>query len=186
MLAVAMLLGAVPLLSACAVLQRGPVGNSAVPQPARSVELDRYLGQWFELARYDAGFQRDCDAVTADYSRRDDGNISVVNRCRRGGVNGRESVAQGRARIVADSQGARLRVSFFGPFWGDYWVLDRAEDYSWAIVGEPSGRYLWILARRADGGDAEYQRLVERARGLGYDTALLRRTRHAGGYNPAD
>ncbi len=163
-------------LGGCATLQRGPVGNSAVAQPARSVDIERYLGRWYELARYEAGFQRGCEAVTADYSRRDNGEIRVINSCRQDSVTGRERQSEGRARIVDTATGAKLQVSFFGPFWGDYWVLDRAEDYSWAIVGEPSGRYLWLLHRQRTPPPTDVAALVARAGGLGYNLALLRYT----------
>lgn len=162
-------------LSGCAtVFSKHPVGNSAVPQPAKSVELSRYLGKWYELARYEQGFQKDCEGVTADYALREDGMISVLNRCRK--PDGKISDAKGRAKIVDPATNAKLKVSFFGPFFGDYWVLDRADDYSWAIVGEPSGRYLWILSRDSNPGQARLDKLIGRARALGYDTSMLRIT----------
>lgn len=164
------------LLGGCAALfDKHSVGNRAVPQPARSVEIQRYLGRWYELARYEQGFQKDCESVTADYSLRDDGKIRVINRCVK--PDGRQKAATGRAKIVDAATSAKLKVSFFGPFYGDYWVLDRAEDYSWAIVGEPSGRYLWILSREATPGEARVNELIARAGALGYDTSMLRRTR---------
>jgi apolipoprotein D and lipocalin family protein len=166
------------MLSACAALQRGPVGNATVPQPARSVDIDRYLGRWYELARYEAGFQRGCEAVTADYSRRDDGLIRVINSCRQDSVTGRERQSEGRARIVDTATGAKLQVSFFGPFWGDYWVLDRDENYRWSIVGEPSGRYLWLLHRDPNLPATERAAIQARAAALGYDLSLLRHTQH--------
>jgi apolipoprotein D and lipocalin family protein len=163
-------------LSACAtLLSRHPVGNRAVPEPAKSVDLQRYLGRWYEIARYEQGFQKGCQGVTADYSLRPDGSISVVNRCRKPG--GKISEARGRAKIVDRATNAKLKVSFFGPFFGDYWVLDHADDYSWSIVGEGSGRYLWLLHRRATPAEAEVRKLIDRARDLGYDTSMLRRTR---------
>jgi apolipoprotein D and lipocalin family protein len=162
-------------LSACSVLgSRHPVGNPSVPPPAKRVEVDRYLGRWFEIARYEQSFQKGCEAVTADYSLRPDGSIEVVNRCREPDGTFRE--ARGRAKVVSQS-GAKLKVSFFGPFYGDYWVLDRAEDYGWSIVGEPSGRYLWILTRNASPAAQEVDNLVGRARSLGYDTSMLIYTR---------
>ena len=170
------LFGLVSLLPACATLQKGPVGNAAVPQPAKAVDVDRYLGRWFELARYEAGFQKDCEAVTAEYSLSAPGQIKVVNSCRKGGLDGKADVAIGKAKIVEGSNSAKLRVSFFGPFYGDYWVLDRAEDYSWAIIGEPSGRYLWLLNRQARPGDAAFAKMKARAAELGYDTSMLRVT----------
>jgi apolipoprotein D and lipocalin family protein len=163
-------------LSACAtLLSRHPVGNRAVPEPAKSVDLQRYLGRWYEIARYEQGFQKGCEGVTADYALRPDGSISVINRCRKPG--GKTSEARGRAKIVDRATNAKLKVSFFGPFYGDYWVLDRGDDYQWAIVGEPSGRYLWLLNRKAVPGKADVDRLIDRAAALGYDTSMLLRTR---------
>lgn len=163
------------VLAGCAALgAKHPVGNAAVPQPAKAVELSRYLGRWYEIARYEQGFQKDCEGVTADYALRADGGIDVLNRCRK--PDGRISNARGRAKIVDAATNAKLKVSFFGPFFGDYWVLDHADDYSWSIVGEPSGRYLRLLSREARPGEARVTELVERARTLGYDTAMLRMT----------
>lgn len=175
-LAIAALLAAGTLLAGCAALgPKHPVGNAAVPQPAKSVELNRYLGRWYELARYEQGFQKDCDSVTADYSLREDGNIEVLNACVK--PDGKRTDAKGKAKIVDTATNAKLKVSFFGPFYGDYWVLDHAEDYSWSIVGEPSGRYLWLLSREATPGKERLDALIARARALGYDTAMLRITK---------
>lgn len=165
-------------LAACASMTAGPVGNSAVPQPAKPVDLKRYAGLWYELARYENRFERDCEAVTAEYRRRPDGMIEVLNRCRKGAVGGPLKVARGRAKVVEGSQDAKLRVSFFGPFFGDYWVLDHADDYSWSIVGEPSGRYLWILTRQAKPDTATRDILQAWVQALGYDPALIRQTAH--------
>lgn len=165
---------ALALVGCAAVFDKHVVGNRAVPQPAKSVELSRYLGRWFELARYEQGFQKDCDGVTADYSLRSDGMIRVVNSCRK--PDGKLKDAVGRAKVVDTATNAKLKVSFFGPFFGDYWVLDRADDYSWAIVGDGSGRYLWLLSREASPGEANVQALINRSGALGYDTAMLRRT----------
>ncbi len=163
------------LLGGCAALgPKHPIGNSAVPQPARAVDLERYLGRWYELARYEQGFQKDCEGVSADYARRDDGQISVLNACRK--PDGKLKQAKGRAKVVDSATNAKLKVSFFGPFYGDYWVLDHAEDYSWSIVGEPSGRYLWLLSREANPTAAQRDALIARAGALGYDTSMLRIT----------
>lgn len=162
-------------LAACATLQRGPVGNSAVPEPAKAVDLNRYAGLWYEIGRYENGFERDCEGVTARYTVRDDGLVGVQNTCRQGGVAGEERTAEGKAKVVENSGNAKLKVSFFGPFYfGDYWVLDRAEDYSWSIVGEPSGRYLWLLSRTAEPSAEVRAVIMNRTRELGYDLSLLR------------
>ncbi|MGQ2990905.1 MAG: lipocalin family protein [Brevundimonas sp.] len=164
-------------MTACATFQRGPVGNTAVPQPARSVDLTRYAGRWYEIGRYEAGFQRGCEAVTATYALRDDGLVGVVNTCRQDGLNGELRTVEGRAKVVEGSGGAKLKVSFFGPFYlGDYWVLDHAEDYSWSIVGEPSGRYLWLLSRAPRPSPQVRETIMNRASALGYDLSILRPT----------
>jgi apolipoprotein D and lipocalin family protein len=171
------IIAALLMLAGCAGAP-GPVGNQAVPQPAKPVEISRYLGTWHEYGRYEAPFQRGCESVTADYSQRPDGMIRVVNRCRQGSVTGKAKLATGRAKIVAGSNNAKLKVSFFGPFFADYWVLDRDEAYRWAIVGEPSGRYLWMLTRDAKPDAAMRAAIEARARAMGYDWGLVRLTQH--------
>ncbi|TKW61379.1 MAG: lipocalin family protein [Blastochloris viridis] len=167
---------AATLLAGCSIA--GPVGNASVPDPTKQVELNKYLGRWYELARYENRFEKDCEAVTADYSLREDGEVKVVNTCGEGSVNGKVTTAEGRAKIVEDSGNAKLKVSFFGPFYGDYWVLDHAPDYSWSIVGEPSGRYFWILSRTAKPSPQTRILLTEKAKALGYDVTILRWTQH--------
>jgi apolipoprotein D and lipocalin family protein len=154
-----LLAGTAGFLVGCATAR--PCGNRAVPEPAKPVDLTRYLGKWYEMARYEAGFEKDCEAATAEYALRPDGLVSVVN-----------------ARIVPDSGNAKLKVSFFGPFFvGNYWVMDHADDYGWTIVGEPTGKYLWILTRDPTPDQAEKDALVARVAALGYDTGMLRFTR---------
>jgi apolipoprotein D and lipocalin family protein len=165
-------------LVACAIGLRRKAGNARVPEPAKSVDLDRYAGHWYEFARYDNHFERGRDYVTADYAKRDDGLISVINTGREGAL-GPRRVARGKARVTPESHNAKLKVSFFGPFYvGDYWVLDHADDYHWSIVGEPSGTYLWILTRDAKPSGELQHALLERVRALGYDLSMLRRTQH--------
>lgn len=160
------------LLGACVA---GPSGNPSPPQPAKSVELDRYLGRWYEVARYDMRFEKGCEGVTAEYSKRPDGLIRVLNTCHQGAVDGPVKSSEGKAKVVDTATNAKLQVSFFGPFWGDYWVLDHADDYSWSVVGEGSGRYLWLLSRQRP-TDADRAALTARAKALGYDVTLLRPT----------
>jgi apolipoprotein D and lipocalin family protein len=169
---------AVLMLCACGSTSAGPVGNAAVPEPAKPVDLKRYAGVWYEIGRYEASFQRGCEAVTADYRLEDDGTVKVVNTCRKGALDGPLKVANGRAKVVEGSRNAKLKVSFFGPFYGDYWVLDHADDYSWSIVGEPSGRYLWFLTRTANPSAATRAILTDRARELGYNLDRVRPTQH--------
>lgn len=163
-------------LAGCSTLSRGPVGNRAVPQPVKAVDLERYSGRWYEIARYETSFERGCEGVTADYRLLENGGVEVINRCRKGSPAGPLKVAKGRAKVVLGSGNAKLKVSFFGPFFGDYWVLDHADDYAWSIVGEPSGRYLWLLSRTAQPAPAIRKVIDDRVRELGYDTSLIRET----------
>ena len=115
------------LLAACA----SPPVNRDASAPLETVaKLDtaRYLGRWYEIARFPNRFEKNCEGVTADYAMRDDGLISVINTCREGAPDGKEKAAKGRARIVDATTNAKLEVSFFGPFWGDYWVIGLADD----------------------------------------------------------
>lgn len=134
------------------------------PLTAEPIEQDRYLGLWHEQARLPNAFERGCVRATAEYALRDDGMISVRNTCFED--DGEERRAIGRARVVGEG---KLKVSFFGPFWADYWVLDRADDYSWSIVGEPRGRYLWLLTRAETLTPAERSAFEQRITALGFD-----------------
>lgn len=161
-------------LAACA---GGPVGNSDVPEPAKSVDLQRYSGLWYEFARYENRFEQDCEAVTAQYAPSPDGTIAVKNSCREATIDGPLKVSEGQARPAGDPKGAKLKVSFFGPaLMTNYWVLDRGDDYGWAIVGEGSGRFLWILTREPQPSAERRVELIARAKSLGYDTDMLRYT----------
>ncbi|MCK0127447.1 lipocalin family protein [Erythrobacter sp. F6033] len=170
-------------LAAC-VGSPGPVGNVAVPEPAKPVALPAYLGTWYEYGRYEAPFQKGCEGVTAQYSLREtsgDAKIRVINSCYKDGLDGEFDQSTGKAKVVDGSDGAKLKVSFFGPFYGDYWVLDRGEpnedgEYPWSIVGEPSGRYLWMLTRESRPSAELRGALEARVRELGYDWSLVRFT----------
>jgi apolipoprotein D and lipocalin family protein len=151
-------------------------------QVVPSVDLDRYAGRWYEIARLPNRFQRECDSgTTATYTLRPDGRITVVNECRTAG--GRTKSAKGTAR-VASRQGpnTKLKVTFFWPFSGDYWVIDLDPDYRWAVVGEPRRKYLWVLAREPRLAEAEYARILERAKRQGYNLEALIKTKQAVGY----
>lgn len=148
-------------------------------ETVKSVDLDRYLGRWYEIARYPNRFQRDCAGeVTATYSRREDGDIEVDNACLRS--DGSVDRAMGIARVADPSTNAKLEVLFaptiiaFLPFvWGDYWVIDLAPDYSYAVVGEPSREFLWILSRSPSLDESVLRRIRERLPAAGYDPARL-------------
>lgn len=158
----------------------GPVGNHDVPEPVKSVNLNRYLGRWYEQYRYEAPFQRGMEAVSADYALKPDGTVRVDNQARKGHIDGPFKEAVGKAKVVDTETNAKLKVSFFGPFWGDYWVLDHCDEYRWSIVGEPSGRFLWILTRDQNPAPALLAMLETKVRDMGYDWTLIRRTKQPG------
>jgi apolipoprotein D and lipocalin family protein len=163
-------------LSAC-VLPPDRLEGDAPPPVVQSIDLERYAGRWFEIARYDVSFQRGCEGVTAQYRPLEDGEIEVINACRKGGLDGETDTITGRARVVDGSNGAKLKVSFFGPFFlGDYWVIDLAEDYGWAVVSEPRGRFLWILSRTPQMDEAILADRLTWLTAQGYDTDALRYT----------
>lgn len=141
-----------------------------------SVDLGRYMGRWFEIARYPAWFQRKCAKnTTAEYALRPNGTVSVENRCTT--AEGRVNVARGTARIADPATRAKLKVKFslFMPA-GDYWIVDLDPGYAWAVVGEPRRRYLWILARRPVLDEPTFQGICERLRTWHYDPQRLIRT----------
>jgi apolipoprotein D and lipocalin family protein len=144
--------------------------------PVAQVDLQRYLGKWYELARFPNGFEENCEGVTAEYAVRRDGRIDVVNTCRDGSASGKPKVANGIARIVDTSSNAKLKVHFGVPFEGDYWVLERADDYAWSLVGEPEGRYLWILSRTPTVSPAVRDDLLKRLAARGYAVDQLKWT----------
>ena len=145
-------------------------------QTVAHVDVSRYLGTWYEIASFPQSFQRGCTATTATYTLRADGEIDVLNRCRKDSVDGDEKSALGRARVIDPSTNAKLEVSFFRPFWGDYWIIDLSDDYSYAVVGHPGRDYLWILARSPTMADATYQDIVTRLQSVGYETSRLIKT----------
>ncbi len=145
-------------------------------ETVKQVDLERYLGTWYEIASFPQSFQKGCTATTATYSARPDGEIDVLNRCRKDRLDGEEKTAHGRARVVDAATGAKLEVSFFRPFWGDYWIVDLGPNYEYAVVGHPGRDYLWILSRAPSMDAAVYLAIVTRLEQQGYDTSRLEKT----------
>jgi len=166
-LALALLAG---LLPAC----------STLPPPATvaSVDLARYAGEWYEIEAFPTWFQRGCTGARATYTPQDDGTIRVVNSCQRGD---RSVSITGTARPVAGSNNSKLKVRFFWPLTGDYWILDLDPSYRWAAVGHPNRNYLWILAREPQLDPAVLTRLRNRLAAQGYDINRLRPSRPGAG-----
>jgi apolipoprotein D and lipocalin family protein len=150
--------------------------NLPVLPTVQHVDLARYVGTWYEIASFPQRFQRGCTATKATYTSRADGDIDVLNRCRKGSLDGKEDSAKGRARVVDRTTNAKLEVSFFRPFWGDYWIVDLGQNYEYAVVGHPSRDYLWILSRTPTMDPPVYDAIVARLQGHGYEVERLQRT----------
>jgi apolipoprotein D and lipocalin family protein len=145
-----------------------------------SVDLQRYLGKWYEIASYPAWFQKGCTGSTAEYSLLADGKIQVVNRCRKNSLDGPLKESKGKAEVADTVTNAKLKVWFFWPFKGNYWIIELDDDYQYAVVGEPSRKYLWVLSRTPTMDEAVYQRILARLPQKGYDPAKLRKTAQVG------
>ena len=167
-----------PLL-ALLVLATG-CGGPTVPdgiEPVRGFDVDRYMGRWYEIARLDHRFERGLEQVTAHYTRRPDGTVEVVNR----GFDTQKErwrEARGKARFVGSPDVGALEVSFFGPFYGGYNIVEIDDAYEHVLISGPNRDYLWILARTPQADPATVDRLVARAASLGFDTDALLRVRH--------
>lgn len=164
------------LMAATLFCAMAPVESSTAPlNTVDQVDLKRYLGTWYEIARYPNRFQRDCHSDTAaQYTLRKDGKIQVLNSCRQ--ADGKIKAARGKAKVVDKNTNAKLKVTFFWPFYGDYWIIGLGRDYGYAIVGEPKRKYLWILSRSPEMDEQTFAEAVEKVRAAGYDPGKLIRT----------
>ena len=140
-------------------------------QTVEKVDLERYLGTWYEIARYEHFFEKDCKNVSANYSIMDEETIKVINKCTKIQTNEKKE-AMGRAYAI-DETNSKLKVSFFRPFYGDYWVLILDENYEYAVVGTPNREYLWILARDKKLPLKIQNDILEKLPSLGFDISKL-------------
>lgn len=160
-----------------AVVTFGLAGGCGAVYPpldvVANVDLDRYAGKWYEIARYPNSFERGCVGVTADYTPQDDGRIDVVNTCFDATLDGPVSSIRGTARVVDTTSNAKLKVTFFWPFEGDYWIIDLDEEYRYAVVGDPGRTFLWILSRTPQMDEDTYAGLIDSLPAFGYDPGRL-------------
>jgi apolipoprotein D and lipocalin family protein len=140
-----------------------------------SVDLGKYVGRWYEIARLPNRFENKCvSSVTATYTLRPDGNIDVLNECKK--ASGELKKAKGKAKVVDKESNAKLKVTFFWPFYGDYWILHLGANYEYAVVGDESRKYLWILSRTPQIDDPLYQKLLAKMANEGFDTSRIIKT----------
>lgn len=157
------------LCGLCATAMGQKIDNSTVT----TLDLDRYLGQWYEIARYDHSFERGLVGCKAEYSMRDDGKIKVLNSGYLNTLDGTYKESTGKAKAKKDGNAGQLQVSFFGPFYSDYNIMELAPDYSYSVVGSSSPKYLWILSRSPQLTTATKEKILRNLRQRGYDTTKL-------------
>ena len=150
--------------------------RSQAPETVGFVDLEKYAGLWYEYASFPARFQKGCSNTTAEYKISPKGYVIVINKCTR--EKDRTGI-EGKAFVVPNSGNAKLKVQFFWPFRGDYWILELAEDYSWAAVGSPKRNYLWILSRTPVMNENLYNEITSRAATKGFDITKLQKTYHS-------
>lgn len=154
-----------------------PLQAQSTPETVPFVDVEQYLGTWYEIASIPKIFQLGCTATTAEYSLKDNGKIEVVNSCRLFTPRGFPITLKGEARVVDEETNSKLAVKFFGSNEGDYWIFDLAEDYSYVMVGAPDFDSLWILSRERTLDSQIVEELKAKAEGLGFDTSRLKSTR---------
>ena len=139
----------------------------------KNLDIEKYLGTWYEIARFDHRFERGLVGVTANYSLREDGKIKVTNSGFKNTLDGEQSEAVGKAKIPDPDIPSKLKVSFFWFFYGDYYVLELDEDYQWALIGSSSDKYLWMLSRSPQMEEGLYEKLISKLKERGYDVSNL-------------
>lgn len=167
-------------LAACVAGPSGRATDAPPLEAVASVDVPRYMGLWYEIARYPTSFQKDCEGTTAEYTLREDGRVDVVNTCRFGTEDGAPRSAEAVARVMDGSNGARIFVNF-APLplpagRGNYWIIHLDEAYRHALIGEPSGRFLWMLSRAPAVTPEVRAELDAAAIAAGYDLGMLKET----------
>lgn len=152
------------------------ITKSQILQTVPNVDLKKYSGKWYEIASYPQRFQKGCHRTIAEYTLSDKGYVIVENSCNRNSLNGKLSSIKGKAFVEKNSGNAKLKVQFFWPFKGKYWIIDLADDYSYAVVSHPNKKYLWILSRTPQMDKALYQQIIMRLKEKGFDLSKLQTT----------
>ena len=145
-------------------------------QTVSRVDFNKYAGKWYEIASYPQYFQKGCHCTTAEYTVSEKGYVIVENRCNRDSFNGKQSYIKGKAFVEEGSGNAKLKVQFFWPFKAKYWIIDLADDYSYAVVSHPNKKYLWVLSRTPKMNDKVYKQIISRLESKGFDLSKLQIT----------
>ncbi len=134
------------------------------------VELDRYLGKWYEIAHLPFKYEDGATQITATYSLLKDGKVGVLNECLK---DGKVKASRGKARVVDKATSAKFKVTFFWPFYGDYWIIELGDNYDYSVVGTSNRKYLWILSRTPKMDQKLYSELTDFAKSRGFNTDNL-------------
>jgi apolipoprotein D and lipocalin family protein len=152
--------------------------KSQTLETVSEVDLQRYAGKWYEIASFPQRFQKGCHCTTAEYILNEKGFVTVINRCNKDSINGKEISIKGKAFVEEGSNNAKLKVQFFWPFKAKYWIIELADDYSYAVVSHPNRKNLWILSRTAKMDDKLYHDILVSLNNNGLNTKNLNRTIH--------
>jgi apolipoprotein D and lipocalin family protein len=145
-------------------------------QTVLSVDLEKYMGKWYEIASFPQRFQKGCHGTTAEYTLNDKGSVTIENKCFKDSVDGKVSSIKGKAFVVENSGNSKFNIQFFWPFKGKYWIIDLADDYSYAVVSHPTKKYLWILSRNPFMDDTTYLSIITKLKDKGFDVTKIRIT----------
>jgi len=149
-----------------------------VLKTVESVDVKRYMGTWFEIAKFPQRFEKGLIGVTANYTLLPDGKVRVLNSGYKEDFNGKLKTIKGKAWVVDTATNAKLKVSFFWPFSANYWILELGKDYEYAVVGDESRKYIWILSRTPQMDEAVYNELLKRVQDKGFDISKLEKIPH--------
>lgn len=150
--------------------------KSQTLQTVPNVDLKKYCGKWYEIASFPQSFQKGCHCTTAEYTLTDKDYVIVENRCNKDSITGKESYIKGKAFVEENSGNSKLKVQFFWPFRAKYWIIDLASDYSYAVVGHPNRKYLWILSREPKMNEEIYTQIISRLKEKGFDLNKIQKT----------
>ncbi len=171
------ILAQLKFISLIILLMTTTVAQSQKLETVPNVDLKKYAGKWYEIASYPQRFQKGCHCTTAEYTLSERGYVIVENRCNKDSVNGRQSYIKGKAFVEKGSGNSKLKVQFFWPFKGKYWIIDLANDYSYAVVSHPNRKYLWILSRTPKMNENLYQQILTRLKKKGFDLTKIQTTK---------
>ena len=141
-----------------------------------SVDIKKYSGKWYEIASYPNAFQKGCTNTYAEYLITDKAYVKVINRCNKDSITGIAKSIEGKAFVVKNSNNTKLKVQFFWPFTGKYWIIGLADDYSWAVVSHPNRKYLWILSRTPVMDENIYKKVIQLIIDKGLNPEKLKKT----------